>query len=63
MKVEIYSNKEIIEKIKALSGSETGSRLAEKLGTARQNIRAYENKETKDLNNRIISYLLTITKK
>lgn len=62
MKIRILTNRDIIDKLKIISGASTGSALAKELGTERQNIRAYENKETKDLNNRIISYLLALIK-
>ena len=58
MKRNILSNTEIIEKLILISGSNSSSELARKLGTVRQNLNSYENKSTTDLNNRIISLLI-----
>ncbi len=58
MKKNILTNKEIIEKLKLITGSKTASELARKLGTERQNLKSYENKVTADLNNRMISLLI-----
>ena len=54
----ILTNKEIIEKLKLISASKTASELARKLGTERQNLKSYENKNSVDLNNRMISLLI-----
>ena len=58
MKMDILSNKEIIQKLKNVTGSKSVSELARKLGTERQNLKSYENKKSTDLNNRIISLLM-----
>jgi transcriptional regulator len=58
MDKNILTNKEIIEKLKLISGSKTASELARKLGTERQNLKSYENKSSVDLNNRMISLLI-----
>lgn len=60
MSQNILTNEEIIEKLKLISGSTTASELARKLGTERQNLKSFENKKTIDLNNRIISVLISI---
>ena len=57
---KILTNKEIIEKLKVISGSKSASELARKLGTERQNLKSYENKSTVDLNNRMISLLISV---
>jgi len=54
----ILSGAEIIEKLKIISASKSSSELARKLGTERQNLKSYENKNSIDLNNRIISLLI-----
>jgi len=56
----ILTNKEIIDKLKTISASGTASELARKLGTERQNLKSYENKNTVDLNNRMISFLMDV---
>ena len=58
MSETILTNKEIIEKLKEISGSKSASELARKLGTERQNLKSYENKNSVDLNNRMISLLI-----
>ncbi|MDH5388527.1 MAG: hypothetical protein OEY06_08760 [Gammaproteobacteria bacterium] len=58
MSEKILTNKEIIEKLKVISGSKSASELARKLGTERQNLKSYENKNSVDLNNRMISLLI-----
>ena len=58
MSETILTNKEIIEKLKVISGSKSASELARKLGTERQNLKSYENKNSVDLNNRMISLLI-----
>ena len=60
MRKNILTNKEIIDKLKIISGSKSASELARKLGTERQNLKSYENKSTVDLNNRMISLLIEI---
>lgn len=60
MAEDILTNKEIIDKLKVISASRTASELARKLGTERQNLKSYENKNTVDLNNRMISFLIEI---
>jgi len=60
MSKNILTNKEIIEKLKVISGSKSASELARKLTAERQNLKSYENKNTLDLNNRIISLLIGI---
>ena len=60
MSKKILTNKEIIEKLKVISGSKSASELARKLGTERQNLKSYENKNSVDLNNRMISLLIDI---
>ena len=62
MSEKILTNKEIIEKLKLISGSKSASELARKLGTERQNLKSYENKSTVDLNNRMISLLIDVIK-
>lgn len=57
---DILTNKEIIDKLKVISASRTASELARKLGTERQNLKSYENKNTVDLNNRMISFLIEV---
>jgi len=57
---KILSNEDIIEKLVILSASRSVSELARKLGTERQNLKSYENKNSIDLNNRIISLLIGI---
>ncbi len=58
MSRNIFTNAEIIEKLKSISFSNSASELARKLGTERQNLKSYENKNSIDLNNRIISLLI-----
>ena len=58
MSNHVLTNSEIIEKLKSISNSKSASDLARKLGTERQNLKSYENKNTLDLNNRIISFLM-----
>ena len=58
MSDSILSSAEIIEKLKIISASKSASELARKLGTERQNLKSYENKNSIDLNNRIISLLI-----
>ena len=58
MSKNILTNKEIIEKLKLISGSNSAAELARKLGTERQNLKSYENKSSIDLNNRMISLLI-----
>ncbi len=58
MSDHLLTNPEIIERLKVISNSRSSSDLARKLGTERQNLKSYENKNTTDLNNRIISLLL-----
>ena len=58
MSIDVLTNSEIIEKLKLISNSKSASDLARKLGTERQNLKSYENKNTVDLNNRIISLLI-----
>jgi len=60
MKQKIRNNKEIIEKLKIVTGSNSASELARKLDTKRQNLKSFENKKVADLNNRIISLLLDL---
>ncbi|MFK5913623.1 MAG: hypothetical protein QM484_04540 [Woeseiaceae bacterium] len=60
MSEKILTNKEIIEKLKVISASKSASELARKLGTVRQNLKSYENKSTVDLNNRMISFLISV---
>lgn len=60
MSANILSNKEIIENLISITGSKTASELARKLGTERQNLKSYENKNSVDLNNRMISMLIDI---
>ena len=60
MRKNILTNKEIIDKLKIISGSKSASELARKLGTERQNLKSYENKTTVDLNNRMISLLIDV---
>ncbi len=60
MSKNILTNKEIIEKLKLISGSKSAAELARELGTERQNLKSYENKSTVDLNNRMISLLIDI---
>ena len=60
MSKNILTNKEIIEKLKLISGSKSAADLARKLGTERQNLKSYENKSTVDLNNRMISLLIDV---
>ena len=60
MSNNILTNKEIIEKLKLISGSKSAAELARKLGTERQNLKSYENKSTVDLNNRMISLLIEV---
>ena len=55
MSINVLTNSEIIERLKLISNSKSASDLARKLGTERQNLKSYENKNTVDLNNRIIS--------
>ena len=57
---KILSNEDIIEKLVMLSASRSISELARKLGTERQNLKSYENKNSIDLNNRVISLLIDI---
>ena len=57
---KILSNEDIIEKLVMLSASRSVSELARKLGTERQNLKSYENKNSIDLNNRVISLLIDI---
>ncbi len=63
MSKNILTNKEIIEKMKIISGSKTAADLARKLGTERQNLKSYENKCTVDMNNRMISLLIDCIEK
>ena len=63
MRKNILTNKEIIEKLKIISGSKTAADLARKLGTERQNLKSYENKSTVDMNNRMISLLIDCIEK
>jgi len=63
MSKNILTNKEIIEKLKIISGSKTAADLARKLGTERQNLKSYENKSTVDMNNRMISLLIDCIEK
>lgn len=58
MAEHILTNREIIEKLKVISASKTASELARKLGTERQNLKSYENKNSVDLNNRLITLLI-----
>lgn len=58
MTENILTNKEIIEKLILISGSKSAAELARKLGTERQNLKSYENKNSVDLNNRMISLLI-----
>jgi hypothetical protein len=58
MRRKILTNKEIIEKLKSISFANSASELARELGTERQNLKSYENKNTIDLNNRIITLLI-----
>jgi len=58
MNNHVLTNSEIIEKLKSISNSKSAADLARKLGTERQNLKSYENKNTTDLNNRIISLLI-----
>ncbi len=58
MSNHVLTNSEIIEKLKSISNSKSASDLARKLGTERQNLKSYENKNTIDLNNKIISLLI-----
>ncbi len=58
MSNHVLTNTEIIERLKLISNSNSASDLARKLGTERQNLKSYENKNTTDLNNRIISLLI-----
>ena len=60
MTADILTNKEIIEKLRLISASKTASELARKLGTERQNLKSYENKNSVDLNNRMISLLIEV---
>jgi len=60
MRHKILGNKEIIEKLKAITGSKTASELARQLNTERQNLKSFENKKSADLNNRIISLLMNL---
>ena len=60
MSKNILTNKEIIDKLKLISGSKSAAELARKLGTERQNLKSYENKSTVDLNNRMISLLIDV---
>ena len=60
MSSHVLSNSEIIERLKSISNSKSASDLARKLGTERQNLKSYENKNTVDLNNRIISLLIEL---
>jgi len=57
---KILSNEDIIDKLVILSASRSVSELARKLGTERQNLKSYENKNSIDLNNRVISLLIDI---
>ena len=57
MSYNIFTNAEIVEKLRSISASNSASELARKLGTERQNLKSYENKNSIDLNNRIISLL------
>jgi DNA-binding CsgD family transcriptional regulator len=57
---KILTNKEIIIKLISISGLKTASELARKLGTERQNLKSYENKQSVDLNNRMISLLIDL---
>jgi len=54
----IYTNKEIVEKLISISGAKTAAGLARVLGTERQNIKSFENKDTLDLNNKMLSFLI-----
>ncbi len=63
MSKNILTNKEIIEKLKIISGSKTAADLARKLGAERQNLKSYENKSTVDMNNRMISLLIDCIEK
>lgn len=60
MSINVLTNSEIIEKLKLISHSKSASELGRKLGTERQNLKSYENKNTVDLNNRIISLLMEL---
>ena len=55
---KIYTNQEIVEKLISISGSKSAADLARELGTERQNIKSFENKETLDLNNKMLSFLI-----
>jgi transcriptional regulator len=54
----VLTNPEVIERLMLITNSKSASDLARKLGTERQNLKSYENKNTVDLNNRIISLLM-----
>ncbi len=58
MKKKIYTNKEIVEKLISISGAKTAAGLARELGTERQNIKSFEKKDTLDLNNKMLSFLI-----
>jgi transcriptional regulator len=58
MDSHILTNPEVIERLMLITNSKSASDLARKLGTERQNLKSYENKNTVDLNNRIISLLM-----
>ncbi len=63
MNKEILTNKNIIPKLIEITGAKSASELARRLGTERQNLKSYENKEGLDLNNRIISLLIELIAK
>lgn len=58
MSSHVLTNSEIIERLMAVTNSKSASDLARKLGTERQNLKSFQNKNTVDLNNRIISLLI-----
>ena len=59
---KILTNKEIVRELIRITGADSASDLARKLGTERQNLKSYENKATVDLNNRMLSLLITLIK-
>ena len=63
MNKKILTNKDIIPKLIEITGVKSASELARRLGTERQNLKSYENKEGLDLNNRIISLLIQMIEK
>ena len=58
MNNHVLTNSVIIEKLISITNSNSASDLARKLGTERQNLKSYENKNKVDLNNKIISLLI-----